>query len=371
MEHSALLAEIYSDPRQPGSFTSADKLSRTLKKLKNVSVKVESVRNWLKSKDTYTKHRVARTMFKRNPIIAPYINAQWQGDLADVANLAGKNDGIRYLLVMIDVVSKYVWVEPLKTKQGKSVLEALKTIFARAGVKPERIQTDDGKEFLDGGVQDFLKQNKIRFFTVKSDKKAAIAERVIRTLKEKLYRYMHEAHTHRYLDVLQDLVASYNDTYHSSIKMSPAEVSESTEGEVLQNLYGMTWEKDQLDNFKSKTQRKLTLKEGDFVRISRVKGPFKKGYIGNWTEEIFIIDKVKNRVPKVMYKLKDWGGEVLQGSFYEEEVQLVDKDLGGFWKVERVIRSKKVNGRLKHYVKWEGYHDDVNSWVDASDVKNL
>lgn len=364
-----MLEEIYSDPAQPGSFTSADKLQRTLKKLKNVSVKLQSIKEWLKSKDTYTKHRVARTVFKRNPIIAPYKNAQWQGDLADVSNLASKNEGIRYLLVMIDVVSKFVWVEPLKTKQGKVVLEGLKNIFDRAGAKPERMQTDEGKEFLDSGVQEYLKTNDIRFFTVKSDKKAAIAERVIRTLKEKLYRYMHEAHTKRYIDVLQDLVTSYNNTYHSSIKMAPSEVSDKTEGEVLKNLYGYMWETDLIDE--KKTEHKLKLKEGDFVRISRVKGPFKKGYIGNWTEEIFIVDQAKGRVPKVMYKLKDWGGEKIEGSFYTEEVQLVDKDLKGFWKVEHVLGTKVIAGKRKHFVKWEGYPDHMNSWVEDDNIKTI
>ena len=177
MEHSAVLEEVYGDPELPGSFMSAEKLKRSVKQVADVDVPLSAVQEWLKGKDTYTKHTVARRTFKRNPIIAPHIDAQWQGDLADVKDLEDANDGVTFLLVMIDVVSKYLWVEPLASKHGPVVLEGLKNIFLRAGGRrPNRIQTDQGAEFLNSLVQEFLKKEKNRFFTVKSDKKAAIAE---------------------------------------------------------------------------------------------------------------------------------------------------------------------------------------------------
>lgn len=286
-----MLDAVYSDPRQPGSFSGVDKLRRAVKSSKNYDVSVRNVKEWLRGKDTYTKHRTARKIFHRNRIVSPYIDAQWQGDLAEVGNLASDNDGIRYLLVVIDVVSKYLWVEPLKTKKGIEVRDALKKIFHRSGRKPDKLQTDQGKEFLDKNVQSFLKKEGIEFFTVKSDKKAAIAERVIRTLKEKLYRYMHEKHTNEYVDALQDLVISYNNTYHKSIKRTPAEVTVENEGEVLETLYGDAWKVDRID---SRKKQRSPIKVDDFVRISRVKGVFAKGYTGNWTEEIFVVTKVES-----------------------------------------------------------------------------
>jgi hypothetical protein len=247
MDHSDLLAEVYGDPAQPGSFMSAEKLKKAVKELHDVDIPTSEIFEWLKGKDTYTKFRAARRIFKRNPIIAHRIDAQWQGDLAEMGDLANFNDDVRYLFVLIDVVSKFLWVEPLKSKHGHVVLDGLKNILNRAGGRiPERLQTDDGKEFLNKQVQDFLKSKNIRFFTVASDKKASIAERVIRTLKEKIYRFNHEWHTFRYVDVLQDLVKSYNSTYHSSIKMAPNEVNEDNEGEVLGNLYRDTWKEDRI-----------------------------------------------------------------------------------------------------------------------------
>ena len=360
------LEAVYTDPRQPGSFGGVDKLRRSLKKTKKFHVSVQDVKTWFKKKDTYTKHRSARSNFHRNPVIATHIDAQWQGDLADLGNLTPKNDGIRYLLILVDVVSKYVWVEPLRTKSGPVVLDGLKAIFSRTERRPEKIQTDDGKEFLYGGMQDYLKENNIGFFTLKSDKKAALAERMVRTLKEKVWRYMHERHTRRYIDVLQDLVSSYNETYHNSIKRAPVEVTVKNEGEVLRTLYESTW-----NPRKGLKKEREIAKVGEFVRISKVKGVFKKGYVGNWTEEIFVVDKVIPSFPHVLYKLKDWGGEEIDGSFYKHEIQVVDKALDGYWKVEKVIRSRKVRGKMEYLVKWEGYPDSHNSWVNASEVKSL
>lgn len=373
MDPKKLLDKVYTSAREPGSFTSVDKLRKSLKRGRNVYITVKSVKDYLKQNDTYTKHRVMRKNFKRNQVIAPFIDAQWQGDLAEVGNLASENGGIRYLMVLIDVVSKHIWVEPLKSKHGRVILEALKAVFARSGGrKPTKLQTDDGKEFVNAEVQSYLKQEGITFFTVKSDKKAAVAERVIRTLKEKIYRYMHEKHTRRYIDALQDLVASYNDTYHKSIKMAPTEVTFKNEGQVLGALYGKSWESDGIDQGDRIRRRKMAKhRVGDFVRISKLKGVFKKGYIGNWTEEIFVIEQIIDRAPFPVYKLKDWNGDEIEGSFYEKEIQGVEKDLRGFWKVERVITERRVRGRKQYLVKWEGYPDTMNSWVDEGDMTSL
>lgn len=356
---------LYSDPKQPGSFSGADKLQKALKKVKNLKVPVSSVKRWLEKKDTYTKFRTARRNFKRNPVIAAHIDAQWQGDLADVSNIAEHNRGVTFLLVLIDVVSKHMWVEPLKDKSAELVTNAFKKVFKKAKRVPKKLQTDQGTEFVNSTLEKYLKGEGITFFTLKSDKKAAIAERVIRTLKEKIYRYTHEKHTKMYINVLQALVSSYNKTYHKSIKMAPVEVNTQNEGQVLNNLYGKAWEQN-------KKRKKPKFKEGDFVRISSVKGVFEKGYTGNWTEEIFIIDKVKlSAVPQIMYKIKDWKGKEIDGSFYDKEIQLVSKGLEEFWKIEKVIRKRKRGKKIEYLIKWEGYSDEFNSWVPQKDVKDL
>ena len=366
-----VLEAVYTDPRLPGSFSGPEKLKRGVQKSQDYTVSIKSIKEWLRQKDTYTKYRAARKNFPRNRIVAANIVALWQGDLAEVGDLIKENGDVKYLLVIIDVMSKYVWVEPLKTKECKEILTAMKNIFQRSGRKPEKLQTDQGGEFLGKPLQNFLKKEKIQFYTVKSDKKAAVVERVIRTLKDKLYRYMHEKHTRRYIDVLQDLVASYNDTYHRSIKRAPSDVSMENEGKVLETLYGDAWKVDRLDLQGKQRVNRPKLKVGDFVRITKLKGVFAKGYWGNWTEELFIVRSVEERRPYIVYKLEDWKREPIEGAFYEHELQLVSKDLEGFWKVEKVVKTRKVRGKKEHWVKWEGYPESMNSWVSDEDIKKL
>jgi hypothetical protein len=255
-----------------------------------------------------------------------------------------------------------MWVEPLKSKHGPSVVAAFKRVWEKTTRRPEKLQTDDGTEFKNRGVQRMLREMNITFFTIRSDKKAAIAERVIRTLKDKLYRYMTDRDTDRYIDVLQDVVHSYNHTYHESIKMAPADVNEHNEGEVLEHLYGYLWET--VGSAKPKFQI------GEFVRISGLKHPFRKGYWGSWTEEIFIVKDIKRHAePRLIYILEDWSKQPVIGTFYEEELQSVDVDLRGYWKVEKIIRDVTMrNGKKKYLVKWRGYPHSMNSWVKQDDM---
>lgn len=370
------LEEVYSDPRQPGCFQGPEKVRRGLQKSKDVTASIEAVKKWLQQKDTYTKYRTARRSFKRNPVMAGYIDEQWQGDLADMGNLADTNDDVKFLLVLIDIVSKYMWVQALRSKSGPDVLEGFKKVFNETERRPAKLQTDDGNEFWYRGLQQYLKENGVKFFTLKSDKKAAVAERVVRTLKEKIWRYMHEKHTKRYIDVLPDLVHSYNNTYHVSIGLAPSEVNESNEGLVLRNLYGKQWSNSKQKSSiatkkKKKKNTKSSLRVGDLVRISKVKGTFEKGYMGNWTVEIFKINKIIDSRPYTLYKLEDLSGELIDGSFYDHEVQPITKNLDGFWNVEKILKERTVRRRKQYFVKWEGYPASMNSWVDEADIKPL
>ena len=162
--------------------------------------------------------------------------------------------------------------------------------------------------------------------------------------------------------MLDDLVASYNDTHHSSIGMPPSKVKPSNEGKVLQNLYGKSW---------GLKPEKPKLKVGTFVRISELKGPFAKRYLGNWSEEIYIIDKVVPSTPYARYKLKDWSGQKIQGTFYEKEVQPIEIDLDGYWKIEKILKTRKVGKKTMYFVKWAGHDISVSSWIDKKDIKTI
>ena len=183
--------------------------------------------DWLKDNETYSLHQQAHKPKKRSRVVVEGIDTQWDIDLMDMGPLAKQNDGVKFLLIAIDVFSRYLFVRPLKTKTGKEVKAALESIFEE-GRQPEICRFDQGKEFSNKTVEDLLRQKNIAFFTTQNETKANYAERVIKTLKKRIYRYITHTDKERYIDKLQDFVRSYNSTYHRSIGMPPASVGQRT-----------------------------------------------------------------------------------------------------------------------------------------------
>ena len=132
--------------------------------------------------------------------------------------LSNENEGYRFLLLVIDTFSKYGWIIPLKDKKGETVADVLKDIFKKR--KPEKLWTDKGREFYNKDVKDL-----VELYSTENEEKSSIAERWIRTIKEKMWKYFTDNNTYNYIDVLLDLVEDYNNTVHSSTKLTPIEAS--------------------------------------------------------------------------------------------------------------------------------------------------
>lgn len=320
------------------------------------------IQRWLRAQPAYTLHKPVRYKYSRVKTLVSGIDSQWQADIVDVSNLAKHNDRYRYLLVVIDIFSKYLWVRELKRKSADDVTAAMRDILETGDRQPDKLQTDAGKEFLNRKFQALLKEYDIGFFTTDSDTKSAVVERVNRTLKERMWRYFTAENTYHYRDVLQQLVQGYNHRRHRSIGMPPKDVTSDTEGEVKMRLYG-----ENTSSVESKKPIDFRFGRGDSVRISRARMQFRKGYMPGWSEEIFTIkSRALRDVP--VYKIEDYAGEELTGIFYESELQLVDSP--DVFKVERILqRRRKKDGSTEYYVKWLGYPEKFNSWV--SDLQTL
>ena len=170
--------------------------------------------------------------------------------------------------------------------------------------------------------------------------KSVVAERCIRIIKNKIYKYMTSISKNVYIDKLDDIVKKYNNTYYASIKMKPDDVKDNT----------------YIDFKKEVNDKNPKFKVGDHVSISKYKNIFAKGYMPNWSEEIFIIKKIKNTVPWT-YVINDLNGEDITGTFHENELQKTDQKE---FRIEKVL--KKNDDKL--YVKWKGYDNSFNSWID-------
>jgi hypothetical protein len=259
------------------------------------------------------------------------------------------------LLTCIDVLCKYGWVAPLKTKAADYVVEAFKTFIVRR--KPTFLQTDKGTEFLNAKFQKMLSDERIKHYTSQNDDiKCAVVERWHRTLLAKLYRYFTHKNTTRYVDVIHDLVVSYNDTYHSSIKMAPSAVDCHNEQDVRDTLFGRK------KNERHNTPR-TRFKVNDTVRISGTRQRLPtKGYNEKWSRELFKVSKINDTDP-VTYCLTDYAGETIVGKFYGPELIKAVKEVFAIEKVLKT-RHRKKDGKTEYFVKWLDYPDQFNSWTD-------
>ena len=178
-----------------------------------------------------------RTRFPTTPTLVFDRDEQWQMDLVDMQKLSRWNKGNKYLLTVIDVLSKYAWAVPIKSKRSQDMIRGLESIYQQASPRrPLRVQTDQGKELYNRGVQAWFKKQGSHHFSTYGDSKASVVERWHRTLKQRMYRCFTAYNTLQYVDVLQPLIHTYNHAYHRSIGMAPHQVTPKTVPEVWDRL---------------------------------------------------------------------------------------------------------------------------------------
>jgi hypothetical protein len=255
----------------------------------------------------------------RNPFYIYYRRQQVQIDLVDVHKLAGDNDGYRNLVCCIDCFSKFLWVRPTKTKSGREVLAAIQNMIEAMGEPPKNIFCDRGTELKNQHLQAYLREKKINLIHPSSEAKAAIVERVNRSLQGLLYRYLTEKRTNRYVDALPSIVETYNRRPHRSIaKLSPheAELPQNAE-KVLGAL------RQHYEDCKRPIVASRMLKVGDVVRFKTNYGKaFARGYEQQYSKELCKIETVRKRMAVPMYTLRSlMDGELIEGGWYREELQ--------------------------------------------------
>ena len=298
-------------------------------------------------------HKPIKRNFTKRRVIAHNVDDIWCSDLVDMQKLSKWNRGYKYLLMVLDLFSKYGWIVPLKTKTGLEVAKAFESLLVKN--KPKMLWVDKGKEYYNKNVLDLLAKDKIKVYSTENEEKSSVCERWNRTIKDKMYKRFTMQNNTVYVDILPKILASYNNSRHRSIGMTPIQARKPENyGKVYFNLYGDL----------ARDNRKPEFRVGDRVRISKYKRvTFDKGYTPNWTEEVFIIDEIRFTNP-ITYKIKDLNGEVIKGTFYREELQKTDQEV---YRIEKIIRKSKG----KALVKWKGYPDEFNSWVPLKDLEKI
>ena len=166
---------------------------------------------------------------------------------------------------------------PLKDENGVSIVNAFQKILKQSDRKPNKIWVDKD-EFQNSSFKKWLQDNDIVMYSTHNERKLVVAERFIRTLKNKIYKYMTSISKNVYIDKLDHIVNEDNNTYHITIKMKPIDVKDNT----------------YINIDKEVNDKDPKFKVGDHVRISNYKNIFSKGYTPNWSEEVFVIKEIKN-----------------------------------------------------------------------------
>ena len=245
-------------------------------------------------------HKPIIRNFEKRKVHEAFKDNIWDADLADMQLLNKYHKGIRFLLCVIDIFSKYAWVVRLKDKNGVSIVTAFQSILKQSNRKPNKIWVDKASEFYNASFKKWLRDNDIVMYPTNNEGKSVVAERFIRTLKSKIYKHMTSISKNVYIDKLDDIVNEYNNTYHNTIKIKPIDVKDNT----------------YINTDKEINDKDPKFKVGDHVRTSKYKNIFAKGFTPNWSEEVFVIKNIKDTVPWT-YVINDLNGDEISGTFYE------------------------------------------------------
>lgn len=243
----------------------------------------QEIKDFLDDQKTYQLHKQPVKKFQN--IIIDDLNEQWQADLIDLTNFGKYNKGLKWVLNVVDLFSRFAYIIALPNKQNKTVADGFEEILKTADKKPKRVQSDNGKEFKSSEWKSLLEKNGIHpiYSPQYSPWTNGAVERFNQTLKRMMFKYFTTFDTLTWFDVLQDFVENYNSSHHSSLPFnySPQEINEDNKKKVLKHLYESKYDPS-ITN-----ERKFEI--GDEVRLLAEKTPFEKSYTENYTQETFTI----------------------------------------------------------------------------------
>lgn len=363
-EELAAFLKEYQSGKHPASFAGITKVK---KHYPHFSLK--KIENYLSHADVWSRHSERKKPSCFNPVFVYKKRTVLEADLLQIDNLARSNDGVRFLLVCIDTFSKKIFVQTLKQKSMSAVAPALDIVLTE--MNPEassRMCTDFGVEFLNKQVRGVAEKHGIQLTNSKVNKCSNV-ERVIKTLKELIMKFITAKENRRYVDNLNDLVKVYNDRHHRTIDTSPNKADlAKNQADILDRLRFVIDQKMDKCSKRAK-QQKTKFEIGDIVRYSRNKNIFSRSYDESHVIRVAEIKRILKHLPLPMYELQEYKNdkEVIVGKFYEEELR---KYSGSVFKVEKILKEKVLKGVTQVLVKWLGYKESEATWIPKSNITN-
>ena len=290
--------------------------------------------------------------FERKKIVINHIDEIHSSDLVDMIKYSKVNKGYKYIFTNIDIFSKYAWSFPIKSKKISDIKPCFEKIFKER--KPLYIWSDQESSFFSKEMLKLFEDNNVKIYHTYSNLKAVVIERFNRSLRELMMKSFVKNNNTIWYNILDELIKTYNNRYHKTIKMKPIDINKTNEKHIKNTVYNYDI-----------TNKKPKFKINDIVRISLKRRELFDKPTGNikWSEELFKIFKI-NKSNAITYQLKDMNDEIIKGIFYEKELQLT-KNIKEEYIIEKILKTKDN----QMYVKWRGYNNNFNSWVNKYDIK--
>ena len=385
----AFLKTAYYNISSSAAFGGVQKLRAAAIKAGFKKATVSKVKEWLERQETYSLFKRARKNFKRNTVPIVRIDYTWEADLGDLQKYSDENDGFKYFLLIIDTFSRYVWTVPMRSKSSKETTAAFETVF-KEGRSPDILRTDSGGEFKSFALKKILDEENILHFFAQGETKANFSERAIQSIKMILTKDIYERQNKEWVSRLPAITLGYNNSVHRSTGMAPSEINHDNEDEVRLKQYLIRTKKNKKkkklikttleNNVKGKkTRKKVILKAtekpfkfspGDIVRVSYLKDLFTRAYDVNYSHELFRVVRAFRREGLPVYVIQDWDRDPVTGVFYEQELTLGAEPTDGTYKIEKVLKTRTVKGKKQAFVKFLGWHNKFNMWIDSASIKN-
>jgi transposase InsO family protein len=356
-----MLSEAWTNPNSRIAYSGRNKIYNYYQGDKTV----KEIESELAGVSTYTLHKERKRVKNFNPFFVYRKHQYWQMDIMYLPLYPKENENYKYLVCLLEVFSRKLFIKPLKTIDAKSVLAAFKELQAQIAAIPENLVVDRGSEFTNNSFKKHCLDNNINLIFTFNESKAAHVERCQRSFQVILYKIMEEKQSRNYMKFLDDTLHIYNNRENRSTGFSPNEAYlQENENSVLENLEKNIYSKA------VKLRKTPKYKVGDTVRISFKRMPFERAYNAKFTEEVFKIRKILTNLPQPRYILSEYSadGEIIKGSFYEREITLATHQT---FKIERIIKQKRVKGKLMYYVKWMNYPESENSWVGKEAISKF
>ena len=356
------IISAYTQPGHPVAFSSPKNVAE------HFEISQSRARKILEHVDSYNMHREYKKPSVYNPFYVHKRREQVQTDLIDISKLASVNRGVRFLLLLIDIFTKRMWVYPLQNKKAPTVEKALRLWLETIDQAPVQLGSDRGLEYSNRAVQNLLRQYKVEWLPLGGTMKAAIAERANKSLQILIYKYMSARETTKYIDTLDSLVESYNNRPHRSLEgMTPREADRVANEGKVQSIHHARYEK-----LARKRKTNLPFKVGDLVRVKTLTGKISssnRAYAEQFKGEYFRIVRINRTLPVAMYYLRSLDTEeIIDGGFYAQELQ---RQRGEVYKIETVLARRVRRGVPELKVKWKYFGPRWNEWIPESNVTEM